>query len=373
MKGKSRIKEISGMSRAVLIVAGGAVLFILACGAFAYAAGYLNVTGLSYYSSEVWQPSPPPVLDKRAYDIKLLEMANATTTISTTTLEAFESTTTATSSRPLWPVKTVYPNYGALLPFDRIVAYYGNFLSKGMGVLGEYPTDEMLAKLEGEVAKWQAADPSTPVIPAIHYIAVTAQGTAGRDGTYRARMSDSQIDHAVDLANQIHGIVFLDIQVGLSDLRSEIPELRKYLAMPQVHLAIDPEFAMQKSGMPPGTVVGTFDAKDINYAAQYLAELVREYKLPPKILIVHRYTNAMVTNYQNIQPLPEVQIVMDMDGWGSPAKKLNTYAAYIQSQPVQFTGFKLFYKNDIKPPSTRMLTPEELLQLKPQPVYIQYQ
>jgi len=239
-------------------------------------------------------------------------------------------------------------------------------------VLGEYDTGTMLAKLRSTVAQWNAADPSTPAIPAIDYIALTAQGSPGKEGYYMLRMPDDQIDHALDLANQVHGIVILDVQVGLSNLHRELPMLEKYLSMPNVHLAIDPEFSM-KDGAKPGTEIGTYDAADINYAAQYLAGLVREHNLPPKILIVHRFTQAMVTNYQNIEPLPEVQIVMDMDGWGSPAKKLNTYQAFIASQPVQFTGFKLFYKNDLKPPSTRMLTPQELLELTPQPMFIQYQ
>src|SRR5947208_1834974 len=43
-----------------------------------------------------------------------------------------------------WPAKTAYPNPGAILPFKRIVAYYGNLYSKNMGVLGEYPPNEML-------------------------------------------------------------------------------------------------------------------------------------------------------------------------------------------------------------------------------------
>jgi len=30
----------------------------------------------------------------------------------------------------------------------------------------------------------------------------------------------------------------------------------------------------------------------------------------------------MVTNYKQIAPLPEVQVVLDMDGWGSQAKKI---------------------------------------------------
>ena len=68
-----------------------------------------------------------------------------------------------------------------------------------------------------------------------------------------------------------------------------------------------------------------------------------------------------------------LQVVMDMDGWGFGAKKINTYDAVIYPEPVQFTGFKLFYKNDLKPPSTRMLTPAEILDLTPQPSFIQYQ
>ncbi len=272
-----------------------------------------------------------------------------------------------------WPKAAAYPTDGrALLPSHRIVAYYGNFYSKGMGVLGEYPEAEMIAKLMSEVAVWQAADPATPVVPAIDYIDVTAQGSKGKDGKYRLRMPDSQIDIALDLANKVGGIVILDIQVGLSDLPSELPLLEKYLAMPQVHLAIDPEFAMH-DGTPPGRVIGTFDAADINYAANYLAGLVKANNLPPKILIVHRFTEEMVTGYKRILPLPEVQVVMDMDGWGFGDKKINTYNRVINDEPVQFTGFKLFYKNDIKPPSTRLLTPAEVLGLTPAPSFIQYQ
>jgi hypothetical protein len=269
-------------------------------------------------------------------------------------------------------VKTVYPNAGALLPFHRIVAYYGNFYSTGMGVLGQYSEEEVLAKLNEEVATWSAADPTTPVIPAIEYIDVTAQGSPGDGGKYRLRMPDSQIDQALAMAQKINGIVILDVQVGLSTLQQELPLLDTYLKMPNVHIALDPEFSM-KGGEKPGTVIGTFDAADINYAAQYLAQIVRDNNLPPKILIVHRFTEPMVTHYKEIEPLPEVQIVMNMDGWGPPGKKIGTYNAFIYPEPVQFTGVKLFYKNDLKPPSTRLLTPEEILNFKPRPIYIQYQ
>jgi len=278
------------------------------------------------------------------------------------------------SSNGKWPVAAPYPLPGALLPFHRIVAYYGNFYSTHMGVLGEYVPDTMLKKLTAEVKKWQAADTLTPTIPAIHYIAVTAQGSPGKGGKYILRMPFTQIDKAIELAKKVNGIVFLDVQVGWSDLQTEIPMLEKYLAMPNVHLAIDPEFSMKDKKHKPGTIIGTFDAADINYVSEYLTKLVKKDTLPPKILVVHRFTVGMVTNYKKITLHPEVQMVMDMDGWGFPAKKVNSYKLAEVREPVQFTGFKLFYKNDIKtPPWKTPMKPEEVLKLYPRPIYIQYQ
>lgn len=270
-----------------------------------------------------------------------------------------------------WPVKTPYPLAGALLPYHRIIAFYGNLYSKRMGVLGEYPRKEMISKLEAEVAKWQKADSSLIAIPALHYIAVTAQGAPGRDNRHRMRMPFKQIDTILSWAKPIKALVFLDIQVGHSTVKVEVPELEKYLALPNVHLGIDPEFSL-KNGEIPGSKIGSFTADDINDAIDFLANVVRKNKLPPKVLVVHRFTQGMVTNYKKIKTVPEVQVVMDMDGFGSKVLKRSTYKTYIFKEPVQFTGFKLFYKNDNWNNWT-MYTPEELLQLTPKPSYIQFQ
>jgi hypothetical protein len=272
-----------------------------------------------------------------------------------------------------WPVKNQpIPIKGAILPFKRIVAYYGNLYSKKMGVLGEYPPKVLWKMLNAEVDIWNKVDPSTPVQTAIHYIAAVGQGTPMKDGTYCKRMPDSQIDSALAIAKMGNAIVFLDLQVALSSVRKEVPLLEKYLKMPQVHLGIDPEFSM-KDGSIPGKRIGNMDASDINFCTDYLAKLVKENNLSPKILIVHRFTQGMVKNYKNIKLHPEVQVVMNMDGWGEPILKFSTYKDYIYREPVQFTGFKLFYKNDLRKAPHRMLTPQELMKLKPQPIYIQYQ
>ena len=293
-------------------------------------------------------------VDTAKYNQKLLANANGDTT-------------------GKWPVKNQpYPIDGAILPFKRIVVYYGNLYSKKMGALGEYAPKEMWSRLNSEVKRWEKADPSTPVQVGIHYIASVASGDAGKDGMYINRMPEKQIDSAITIAKMHNAIVFLDLQVALSSIQKELPRYEKYLKMPNVHLGIDPEFSM-KTGARPGSKIGTYDAADVNYCSDYLAKLVKENNLPAKVLVVHRFTQKMVTNASNIKLRPEVQVVMHMDGWGEPELKKGTYRHFIHSEPVQFTGFKLFYKNDLKKAPNRLMTPEELLKLKPQPVYIQYQ
>ena len=271
-----------------------------------------------------------------------------------------------------WPTKTIYPLPGAILPYNRIIAFYGNLYSKRMGILGELPKDGMLKKLQGEVAKWQAADTTIKTIPALHYIAITAQGKPGKDNKYRMRLATRQIDTVIKWAKPINALVFVDIQVGHSTVKEEVATLEKYLMLPNVHLGIDPEFSM-KNGETPGTKIGTFNANDINDAIDFLADIVRKNHLPPKVLVVHRFTQGMVTEYEKIKKIPEVQIVMNMDGFGDKVLKKSTYLRYIFREPVQFTGFKLFYKNDTKNGVNGMYTPEEILKFKPMPIYIQYQ
>ncbi|MCO6498408.1 MAG: hypothetical protein J5I50_12190 [Chitinophagaceae bacterium] len=271
-----------------------------------------------------------------------------------------------------WPAKMPVPLPGAIFPFHRVVAFYGNLYSTRMGILGEIPKKDMLAKLKREVEQWQKADSSIPVIPALHYIAVTAQQAPGPSGKYRLRMPFHQIDTILNWSKEINALTFVDIQVGHSTVQEEVPALDKYLQMPTVHLGIDPEFSM-KGGHQPGKKIGTFDAVDINWVIDHLAKLVKENNLPPKILILHRFTQGMMTNYQNIKKLPEVQVVVDMDGWGPKFLKRSTWLRYVYKEPVQFTGFKIFYKNDTKTGADQLYTPEELLKFTPQPNYIQYQ
>ncbi|MBN1570407.1 MAG: hypothetical protein JXA73_21370 [Acidobacteria bacterium] len=271
-----------------------------------------------------------------------------------------------------WPVEYPQPLPGSILANKRIVAYYGNPLSKRMGVLGQYPKEEMLRRLKNEADRWEKADPTHPVQPALHLIAVVAQQEPGKAGKYRMVMPDKIVNEVYGWAKEANAILFIDIQTGHDDIRDLLPRFEWILQNADVHLAIDPEFNLNRSGKTPGSKIGTCDASEINYASTYLQQIVKKYNLPPKVLIVHRFTRMMVTNSKQIRLNPEVEFVMNMDGWGAPWLKRDTYRDYIVKEPVQHTGFKLFYHNDTKQ-GDPLLTPQQVLRLNPSPIYIQYQ
>jgi len=276
---------------------------------------------------------------------------------------------TGSSLDSLWPPKMPAQLPGAILPGKRIIAFYGNPLSRRMGILGEFGPDTMMRKLDAEVAEWNKLDPQHPVQPALHLIAVVAQGAAGKDGKYRSRMDSSLVEKVYGWAKQKNAIMFVDVQVGHSTLQQELPALERFLKRPEVHLGIDPEFSM-KDGTRPGKKIGTYTAADVNYASRFLQGLVDKYKLPPKVLVVHRFTKKGVTDTPEIKLDARVQIVMDMDGFGPPWLKRDSYYSYVKKEPVQFAGWKQFTKPRNDNPST---TRESILRMWPAPIYVQLQ
>jgi hypothetical protein len=267
-----------------------------------------------------------------------------------------------------WPVPAPDPLPGSLLPEHRIVAFYGNPLSKRMGVLGEIEPEEMLRRLEATATEWAATDSGQKVLPALHLIATVAQGYPGPARKYRLQMPDSIIERVANWVESRGWLLILDIQPGLSSVEAELPVLVPYLKRPYVHLALDPEFAMKDGHLPGRDWMGHMDAAEVNHAIDVLAKVVEEYQLPPKVLVVHRFTRNMLTNASQIRLDPRVQVIIDMDGYGSPGSKMGAYRWFVVRHPVQYTGFKLFFKND-KP----MMKPKEVLELYPRPMYIQYQ
>lgn len=269
-----------------------------------------------------------------------------------------------------WPVSGPVQLPGALLPEHLVVAYYGNPKSAKMGILGQIPPEDMLAQLQSAATEWARLERGRKVLPALHVVVTVAQNkpVKGGNGTrYLLRHPGSLIETVLKWAEERRWLAFLDIQIGDSSVAAELPRLAKYLERPGVHLALDPEYAVQH-GNVPGRRRGTLDAAQVNEAIDMLANIVDQQNIAPKILVVHRFSRGMLTNYQQIKLDPRVQVVMNMDGFGTPKIKEDAYKAFIALEPVQFAGFKLFYKKD-----NPLMSPERVLDLLPKPVYIQYQ
>jgi hypothetical protein len=293
----------------------------------------------------------------------------ALATLAPTVLPTEKPTLAPTLVPTLAPTPTAQPvRQPALLPEHRIVSFYGNPLAKEMGILGEIPSDQMLKRLKQQIAAYSANDDSRPIVPALELVTPAAQGWAGEDGLYRARMKPEVIEQVADWAEANDALLILDVQIGLSTVPEEVDALMPYLRRPYVHLALDPEFAIP-SGHIPGEVVGTLDASAVDGVVRTLSDVVAAEHLPPKILIIHRFTDSMVTNTWAITRRdPNVQIVVTMDGFGPPALKLAQYHSYVHDQGVQYSGIKLFYHHD-----DPLLTPPEVLGLDPSPDLVIYQ
>jgi hypothetical protein len=134
-----------------------------------------------------------------------------------------------------------------------------------------------------------------------------------------------------------------------------------------VHLAIDPEFSVNE-GEVPGQVLGQIDAADVRVAQETLAEIVRSEGLPPKLLVVHQFNLYSITNRDQIEQIPDVQYVLEIDGWGPPEDKLATYAVVGGEVPHEFYGFKLWYRQDVP-----LMSATDVMSLAPPPDIVIYQ
>lgn len=256
---------------------------------------------------------------------------------------------------------------GSILPQYRILLFYGFPGDANMGILGEYDMARLMELLYEQAAAYEAADPGRPVKIAFEVIASVAQREPQADGSYLLDAPSTLLDEYTAFTAEHDILLFFDLQIGRRTVQTEVEGLRRWLEYGHVHLALDPEFSM-KDGQVPSEVIGSVDAADITWTQEYLAELTAGLGLPPKVLIVHQFTEGMIANKDQLAPVPGVQLVVEFDGWGSPDLKRTGYAATITNMPVEYNGIKLFYRQD-----QPLMTPQEVLDLSPVPDIVIYQ
>lgn len=333
-------------------------LWVLLAGGFLFgllgAGGALHVAGVDLLGrSSAGRP-----VARVAEHTQLTPVALATATPEA----APSSTATATPAPP------AFTPGQSLFATSQIVSYYGHPLSPAMGVLGEGSEQEMLERLKMQAAAYQALNPEQAVIPALHLIYEVAQSLTSDDGLYLYRTDDASVRHFIDLTRDQHMLLFLDLQIGRSSLKAELPHVLPYLREPHVHLAIDPEF-VTPPGNRPGMFIGSLDCLQVNDAEDTIERLVEQANLPNKIVIVHQFEDDMLTNKEKLRfDEPRVDTVLDMDGFGDQNGKLSKYDTLVRQFGAKYAGIKLFYTHD-----TLLLTPQQVEGLTPRPNVIIYQ
>jgi len=251
-----------------------------------------------------------------------------------------------------------------IFPKFQVVAYYGAPQDRQLGELGIGTPAHAGRKLLAQAAEY--AGGGRKVLPAMELIAEIAQGQPGDDGLYRARQRDSVIRRYLAAARAIKALLILDIQPGHAGFFEEAQYFTKWLKEPDVSLALDPEW--HTPGAVPGTVIGSMDVREANAISFWLEELVQRYKLPEKLLVIHRFTDNGIQGIEQLKPRPDVAVTVNVDGFGENPIKVAKYKGYAQRLPGLHNGFKLFYHED---PHT--MKPRRVLRIKPRPELVVYE
>ena len=254
-----------------------------------------------------------------------------------------------------------------LFPSRRIVAMYGHTNTNALGVLGEQGPAEGVARASS-IAQGYEAD-GIPVITAFEIIATLASSAPGSDGNYSLRTAIADLRPWIDQAEQSGMYVILDLQPGRGDFLTQAQEYEELLLEPHVGLALDPEWRLKPDQFHLEQI-GSVDAAEVNQVVDWLSQLVRENNLPQKLLMVHQFSNEMITNRSEIRTTPELAVMIHMDGQGQSALKFNTYAEITRNSLDNgwWWGWKNFYDEDFP-----TLTPAQTLEARPVPYLVSYQ
>jgi hypothetical protein len=258
--------------------------------------------------------------------------------------------------------REVFPRY-------RLVGYAGVTGAPTLGRLGTGPLNQRVAEIE-RMAKPYAA--GREILPVVEVIATVVQGSPGRDGKYRVRLSDAQIAAYHKAVRKHRGVLLLNLQPGRSEFLAEAKAFEKWLKHPDVGVALDPEWAMDP-GQRPGRVYGHTTGAELDGVARYLAGLVKRYNLPEKVMVYHQVARSVVRRESGLKAHVGVVMIKSVDGLGHPGPKKNTYRVVNKSTPKHVhPGFKLFFTEDRRN-GGRLMTPQEVLGLKPRPDYVMFE
>ncbi|NLE99047.1 MAG: hypothetical protein GX596_13835 [Propionibacterium sp.] len=260
---------------------------------------------------------------------------------------------------------------GGVAPFPgrMMIALYGHPSGPTLGVLGEQGPEAAVDRVNALAAEYQELT-DTPVIGCFEIITTVATAAAQRDGNYSGRTAIADLLPYIEAAEAGGVYVVLDLQPGLNDFLTQAQEYEELLRRPNVGLALDPEWRL-RPGQRHMTIIGQVEIDEVNATGAWLADLVAEHQLPPKVLVLHQFQTRMIIDRGRLDTSrDEVQYLIHADGHGTHGQKLETWNAL---RPGLDEHTRLGWKNFIDEDSP-MMTPAQTMQLvQPTPDFVSYQ
>lgn len=261
------------------------------------------------------------------------------------------------------------PGGGQLaFPGRRMIAVYGSPGTSALGVLGEQDVESTIELVQDMAEEYQPYS-DEQVIPAFEIITTVASSEPGADGNYTNELDPQTLRPWIDAAGEAGVYVVLDLQPGRVDFLSQAQRYEELLREPHVGLALDPEWRLE-DGQRHMEQIGSVSADEINKVSDWLAQLTAENNLPQKVLILHQFKLAMITDRDQIDTShDELAITLHADGHGSPELKMATWEALQSGLPDGiWMAWKNFYDED-----TPVFTPEQTYDVDPKPWFVSYQ
>jgi hypothetical protein len=291
---------------------------------------------------------------------------------------------------PVAPTRPFDPNVGAVLPTHRVVAFYAIPNAEATGPAYTL-TSSMLRQLKKQGAAYQQVDPAHPVQLGIDLVVSIPDASPGPHSYYSHKLDPATIQSYIDFCQRNNLILFLDLDFGLAPVMQEVDFFLPYLEnYPFVQMAIDPEWMFPRHDGIPGVNLSNVHASDINPIIEALAQIPMKYHVPRKMLLIHQYRpdgdglknpydagQAEIADKRELIFDKRVDVIIHVDGVGGyvgdQADKSREYNTWVSQDMqkyhnFQYGGFKLFYHIEAK----TLMTPKEVLALKPAPMVITY-